>query len=348
MSFEWVSWSGVAMGLGIAVAIELGLFLALRLASALLRRRYPQLVKEYSRAGRQILMVAALILLRAVVAGTWPHEGSKTVLEEVLLLAIIASNAWLLAVIASVTINRIRDHHPIDGDDDQATRRLQTQLSLIRGFVVAAIWLIAAGLGFSTIPGAERVGTSILASAGIASVIAGIAAQSLLGNVFAGLQLTFNGSVRMNDLVVANGQSGRVEEVTLTTVILRLWDGRKLVLPSTYFTTTPFENWTHGSADLMGVVHLDVDWRVQPNVMREVLERLLEENELWDKRSSGLIVEDATGGMIRVRALMSAADSGSLFTLRAQVREGLVQWVAEQAREALPANRQIVEPHAEA
>lgn len=346
MGFEWVSWSGLTLGVGIAVAIEFGLFLALKVTGALLRRRYPQLVKDYSGAGRQFLMVAALSLLRGVVAGTWPHEGSKAILEEILLLAIIASIAWLIAVLASLTINRIRDRHPIDGDDDQVTRRLQTQLSLIRGFVVAAIWLVAAGLGFSTIPGAERVGTSILASAGIASVIAGIAAQSLLGNVFAGLQLAFNGSVRVNDLVVANGQSGRVEEVTLATVIMRLWDGRKLVLPSTYFTTTPFENWTHGSADLMGVVHLDVDWRVQPKAMRAELDRLLSGNELWDRRSSGLIVEDATGGMVRVRALMSAADSDSLFSLRAQVRESLVQWVAEQAQEALPARRQIVETDA--
>lgn len=343
MPFEWSSWGGFALALGFAVLAELAVVLTLKIVGSTLGRRYPEFVREYSKARRQVLTLTAVLFLRAAVSATWPHAPSRALVEQILLLAIIAAAAWLATAFVSLTIERIRVSHPIDGDDDQVARRLHTQLSLIKAFINAAIWLVAVGFGFFTIPGAETVGTSILASAGIASVIAGIAAQSLLGNVFAGLQLAFNGAVRVGDLVVASGQSGRVEEVTLTTVVLKLWDGRRLVLPSTYFTTTPFENWTHGSADLLGTIHLDVDWRVSPVAMRAELERILADNELWDKRSSGLIVEDATGGMVRVRALVSAEDASALFDLRSQVREQLVEWVATHSRESLPVRRTLQE-----
>lgn len=343
MPFEWNSWGGLALAVGFAAVAELVVVLILKIMSGILVRRYPQVIEEYSKARRQVLTLTAILFLKAAISASWPHEPSRALVEQILLLAIIAAAAWLATALVSLTIERIRLSHPIDGDDDQVTRRLHTQLSLIKAFINAAIWLVAVGFGFFTIPGAETVGTSILASAGIASVIAGMAAQSLLGNVFAGLQLAFNGAVRVGDLVVATGQSGRVEEVTLTTVVVKLWDGRRLVLPSTFFTTTPFENWTHGSADLLGTIHLDVDWRVSPAAMRAELERILAGNELWDERASGLIVEDATGGLVRVRALVSAEDASALFDLRSKVREQLVEWVATQSKESLPVRRTLQE-----
>ena len=122
-----------------------------------------------------------------------------------------------------------------------------------------------------------------------------------------------------------------------------LWDGRRLVLPSTYFTTHPFENWTQGGSELLGVVQLDVDWRISPAAMREQLTKILSSAPLWDGRSSGLTVEDATGGNVRMRALVSAEDSTKLLDLRSQVREELVEWVASQAKEALPVQRTLQE-----
>ncbi|WP_182141609.1 mechanosensitive ion channel family protein [Schaalia sp. JY-X169] len=343
MGFEWSSLGGFALAVGLAVLAEVALFIILRLSTQILRRRHPLLMDQYTRARRQLLVLSAVIFLLIAVATSWPHEGSKAVLQHILVIAIVAAAAGFLTSVVTGTVNNIRSHHPIEADDDQNSRRIQTQLSLIRGFVNAAIWLVALGFAFFTIPGAEAVGTSILASAGVASVIAGIAAQSLLGNVFAGLQLAFSGSVRVGDLIVATGQQGRVEEVTLTTVVVKTWDGRHLVLPSTYFTTTPFENWTHGSSEMMGVVQLDVDWRVSPASLRKRLEEVLAKAPLWDGKTSGLIVEDATGGMVRVRAVVSAADSSDLFDLRAQVREELVEWISSQATDALPVTRTLAE-----
>lgn len=301
------------------------------------------MVEEYSRPQHQLLVLSGTILAQVVVALTWPHDASRGIIQHLFLLATVGAAAWFASAIVNATIYSVRLRHPIDGDRDEDTRRLHTQLSLIRGFVNAAIWLIALGFAFFTIPGAEAVGTSILASAGVASLIAGIAAQSLLGNVFAGLQLAFSGSVRVGDLVVANEQSGRVEEVTLTTVVVKLWDGRRLVLPSTYFTTTPFENWTHGSSDLLGAIDFDVDWRIQPSAMRKRLDEILTTSDLWDGRSGGLTVESATGGMVRVRALVSAADAAQLVSLRNLVREQLVEWVTEQSDQAIPVQRVLSE-----
>lgn len=343
MVFEWSSWGGFTLAVVLAALAAVGLFVVLEISARVFQRRHPRLVELYARPRRQLLLLAATIFLLIAVATSWPHEGSQLILQHVLVIGTVAAAAGFLTSVVTATINNIRSHHPIEADDDQNSRRIQTQLSLIRGFVNAAIWLVALGFAFFTIPGAEAVGTSILASAGVASVIAGIAAQSLLGNVFAGLQLAFSGSVRVGDLVVATGQSGRVEEVTLTTVVVKIWDGRHLVLPSTYFTTTPFENWTHGSSEMMGVVQLDVDWRVSPADLRKRLDEILAAASLWDGKSSGLIVEDATGGMVRIRVVVSAGNSTDLFDLRAQVREELVEWIAGQSVDSLPVTRTLAE-----
>jgi len=143
----------------------------------------------------------------------------------------------------------------------------------------------------------------------------------------------------VDDVVIANGEWGRIEEITLTTVVLKVWDERRVVLPSTYFTTTPFENWTRSSTQLLGTVHLDVDWRIGLAAMRARLDEILDATPLWDGRVKGIIVDDATGGLVRVRALVSAANSSDQWDLRCLVRESLVEWVASQAQEALPTRR---------
>jgi hypothetical protein len=161
----------------------------------------------------------------------------------------------------------------------------------------------------------------------------------VLSNVFAGLQLAFSDAVRLDDVVVVEGEWGRVEELTLSYVVVQLWDDRRLILPTSYFTTKPFQNWTRTRAAVLGTAEFDVDWAVPVQAMREELRRLVEGTDLWDGRVCVLQVTDATGGMVRVRALVSAADAPSLWDLRCLVREQLVGWIREQRPTALPRMR---------
>ncbi|MFD0891469.1 mechanosensitive ion channel family protein, partial [Streptosporangium algeriense] len=177
----------------------------------------------------------------------------------------------------------------------------------------------------------------LLASAGIAGVVVGIAAQSMLGNLLAGLQLVFSDALRLDDVVVVQGEWGRIEELSLTYVVLRLWDERRLVLPVSYFTTNPFENWTRHTSRVIGAVMFRIDWTVPVEELRVELYRVLREHPLWDQKDWTLQVTDTLpNGLLELRALMSAADSPSAFDLKCDMREHLVKYVRERYPEALP------------
>jgi hypothetical protein len=212
-------------------------------------------------------------------------------------------------------------------------------LALVRRLAVVVIAIIALGSALLTFPGVQAIGASVLASAGIVSIVAGLAAQSTLANVFAGVQLAFSDAIRVDDVVIAEGEWGRIEEITLTYVVVHIWDDRRLVLPSTYFTSTPFQNWTRSSSELLGSVELDLDWGVRPSELRTELDAILKRTALWDGRASVLQVTDAVGGFVRVRVLVTAVDAPTLFDLRCFVREQFVEWLHETRPDALPATR---------
>ena len=170
-------------------------------------------------------------------------------------------------------------------------------------------------------------------------MVAALAAQSSLGNVFAGLQIAFSDAVRVGDVVVVEGEWGTIEDITLAYVVVAIWDERKLILPCTYFTSTPYENWTRKSSEVMGTVEIDVDFRAPLEPMRTELRRLVVESPLWDGRVVSLQVTSAVSGMLRARATISAADSSALWDLQCLVREGLVTWLQREAPDALPRTR---------
>jgi hypothetical protein len=201
---------------------------------------------------------------------------------------------------------------------------------------VAAIVVIAFGAALMTFPAVRTVGTSVLASAGLISVVAALAAQSTLGNVFAGLQLAFSDAVRIDDVVVVENEWGKVEELTLTYVAVRIWDDRRLILPTSYFTTRPFQNWTRTGSAVLGTAELDVDWSVPVEKLRIELRIVCESTDLWDGRVCVLQVTDAAGGNIRLRALVSAQDAAALWDLCCLVRERLVTYVWEHEPTAIP------------
>ncbi|MEZ0448920.1 mechanosensitive ion channel family protein [Cellulomonas sp. ICMP 17802] len=282
-----------------------------------------------------LLVVAVWIALRL---STDPSDWTRTA-EHVLLIAFIVALAWLVGSLAFVLEDAALQRYRIDVADNRHARRVRTQVQVLRRLTVAVLVVCAIAAILLTFPSARALGASLLASAGVISIVAGLAAQSSLANVFAGMQLAFTDAIRVDDVVVVSEQWGRIEEITLTYVVVHVWDDRRLILPSTYFTTTPFENWTRRAADLLGTVELDVDWEVPVEPMRAELTRLLQDTDLWDRRVGILQVTDAVGGLVRVRALASAVDAPTLFDLRCYVREGLVGWLQREAPQGLPRTR---------
>ena len=253
--------------------------------------------------------------------------------DHALLIFLIASLTWLLTSLVMVAERRmIATYAGGDGDltdADRRWRRIRTQVTVLRRLAIAIVVVLGVAAILMTFPSFSDIGTTLFASAGVLSVVAGLAAQTSLGAVFAGMQIAFSGAIRVGDVVeLEEGRWwGRIEEITLTYVVVRLWDERRLVLPCTYFTTTPFENWTRNATEIMGTVEFDVDFSVPFDAMRAELDRLLAESEQWDGRRGVLQVTDAVGGVVRVRMMVSAPNAGALFDLRCAVREGMVDWV---------------------
>ncbi len=301
-----------------------------------LARRSPVVGDLSARGRRPFRVLLVLIAVTAVLDAATEVGAWRDAVVRVLGLALIATVGWLIAVSAFVVEDIALSRYDVDVVDNRHARRVRTQVSLIRRLTVVIIAVIALAAMLLTFPSARAAGTSILASAGVISIVAGLAAQTSLANVFAGLQLAFTDAIRVDDVVVVEDEWGRIEEITLTYVVVHIWDDRRMVLPSTYFTTTPFQNWTRTEAAVLGAVELDVDWTVPLADMRAETDRLLASNELWDRRVKVLQVTDAVGTLVRVRVLVSAKDGPTLFDLRCDVREGLVVWLQREHPQALP------------
>ncbi|WP_435738395.1 mechanosensitive ion channel family protein [Cellulosimicrobium sp. PMB13] len=327
-----------AVAAGIVVAFLLGTIL-----SAVVRRlgRRSELMRDLSRRlrrpDRAVLMVlAGWIAVRLTTDASTPW---LPVVEHLLLITLIGVGAWWVGAFAFVLEDSALQRYRMDTADNRHARRVRTQITVLRRLTVAVIIVCAIAGVLLTFPEARAAGASLLASAGLISIVAGLAAQTSLANVFAGMQIAFTDAIRVDDVVVLEGEWGRIEEITMTYVVVHLWDDRRLILPSTYFTTTPFQNWTRRAADLLGTVELDLDFEVPVGAMRAELKRLLALTDLWDERVGILQVTDAVGGLVRVRALVSAHDAPTLFDLRCFVREGLVDWLQRAAPQGLPRTR---------
>lgn len=263
----------------------------------------------------------------------------RQVMLHVLVLGIIATVAWLVASLLMVIEDTALARFRVDVPDNRQARRVRTQVVMLRRVTIAVIVILAIGVMLMTFPSVRGIGASVLASAGVIGVVGALAAQSLLANVFAGIQLAFGDAVRLGDVVVVEGEWGRIEELTLSYVVVQIWDDRRLILPNSYFTSKPFQNWTRTQTAVLGTAEFDLDWAIPVQAMREELRRLVEGTVLWDGRVCVLQVTDATGGMIQVRALVSAADASSLWDLRCLVREHLVGWVRDHRPTAMPRMR---------
>ncbi|MEU5696415.1 mechanosensitive ion channel domain-containing protein [Actinosynnema sp. NPDC020468] len=310
--------------------------------------RRSQLFANLARqAHKPAVAVAVLVAVQSstglVVGAEW-----RPVALHAVGIALILAGAWLLAallvVLEDATLARIR----VDVSDNRHARRVHTQITLVRRVTVVVVSVLAAAAVLMTFPAARAAGTSLLASAGVIGAIAALAAQSLLGNVFAGVQIAFSDALRLDDVIVVEEQWGRVEDITLTYVVVHLWDDRRLILPTSHFLTKPFENWTRTQSALLGTVELDVDWTVPVEDLRQELRHALEGNELWDGRVCVVQVTGAVNSFVRIRALVSAADAGRLWDLRCLAREHLVNWLRDHHTGALPQVRTRELPRANA
>jgi small-conductance mechanosensitive channel len=233
--------------------------------------------------------------------------------------------------------------HRIDVPDNASARRIHTQVSVIRKVIVTAVVVIATGSILMLFDPVRQFGTSILASAGIAGVVIGFAAQKTLGNLLAGIQIVLTQPLLIDDIVVVEGEFGQIEEITLTYVTVRTWDLRRMILPITYFVEKPFQDWSRVSTEVLGTVILYLDYQVPLGELRKELKRLVENNAKWDRKVCGLQVTDTKQTAVEVRALVSSTDPGKAFDLRCEVREGLIQFLQRHHPESLPRVRHVIE-----
>ena len=271
----------------------------------------------------------------------WNGTSITTFLMHVLLIVALACLTWMAYAAAWVFEDAARARQE---SDQGRSRRFETQAQVLRRLTQAIVIVVGVVAIIGTFEVARQAMTTVLASAGVLSVIAGLAAQQTLGNVFAGLQLAFTDAIRVGDVVVAGDkqETGSVEEITLSYVVVRIWDERRLIIPCRYFTQTPFENWTRRAAAQLGTVELKLDWSAPMTLIRTKVEQLLTSTDLWDGRTWGVQITDSDEYTVTVRVLVSAKNSGHLSDLRAYLREQLISWIVTEEPWARPAQR--IEP----
>ncbi|MEV1288578.1 mechanosensitive ion channel family protein [Micromonospora sp. NPDC049679] len=289
--------------------------------------------KECHRPFRAVLLVTALIVGLPFTGLSGP---TRRPVAHVLLLMLIYASAWLAVRVLFVFEETAFRRLPVDMVDNRRRRRARTQIGLLRRLTAVIITIVALAATMMTFSQLRALGASLLASAGVAGLVAGLAAQSLLAHVFAGLQLAFSEQLRLDDVVVVEQEWGRIEEMRLTYVVVRVWDERRLVLPTTYFTTTPFQNWTRNEAQVLGAVTLHVDFSADMAILRAEAKRAVEESALWDRREWVMQVVDMTSCTMCVRVLASAPDGPSSWDLRCEIRERLIHFLHTQHPQWLP------------
>lgn len=250
----------------------------------------------------------------------------------------------VFALILVRAINVLEDYfylkYDLNKENNLKERKIRTQLQFVRKFIVSLIILVTIAIILLSFESMRKIGAGLLTGVGIGGIIIGFAAQKSLGNLLAGFQIAFTQPIRIDDVLIVEGEWGKVEEITLTYVVVNIWDQRRLILPITYFIEKPFQNWTRVSADLLGTVFLYLDYTIPVEPMRQELTRLLNANSLWDKRVNVVQVTDSTkDGTIEVRFLMSASNSSRAFDLRCYVRESMIAFIQENYPDSLPKKR---------
>ncbi|WP_311221280.1 MULTISPECIES: mechanosensitive ion channel family protein [unclassified Acidovorax] len=258
-------------------------------------------------------------------------------------LLVIACATWLLVRAIRGLANGVIAQHPADVEDNLQARRIATQARVLSRTAMSGVVMAGLSLMLMTFPGARQVGASLLASAGVVGLVVGIAARPVFSNMIAGLQIALAQPIRIDDVLIIEGEWGRVEEITGTYVVLRIWDERRLIIPLQWFIENPFQNWTRTSSEILGTVFLFADYRLPLDPLRAELDRVLETAPEWDRRVKVLQLTDVTERTIQIRVLVSARSSGLAFDLRCRVREALVTFIQREYPDCLPQVRMPAE-----
>ena len=288
------------------------------------------------RAAGMALPLAALQLVWTAAPNDLSYIENLRHLNGLLL---IAALTWLGARVISGLAKGVIARHPVAVEDNLRARAVHTQAKVLSRSAIVVLVLAGAAMALMTFPGARQVGASLLASAGVIGIVAGIAARPVFSNLIAGLQLALAQPIRLDDVLIVKGEWGRVEEITGTYVVLQIWDERRLIVPLQWFIENPFENWTRTSSQILSTVFLHLDFGMPMEPLRAEMKRVVEASPDWDGRVCGLQVTDSTEHTMQARILVSAASAGKAFDLRCHVRESLIAFVAREYPQHLPRMR---------
>ncbi|MET0264483.1 MAG: mechanosensitive ion channel domain-containing protein [Duganella sp.] len=345
---QQAQWRAAAVVAISAVIFVIAALLLHRAGMALLQRLarnrpIPYTTNALKYAYRPSQWVAVLFALRLVLTGAPESMPGLTPLSRIDNVLLIICLTWLAIACVNSVKKTIAELNPVDVLDNLRARRVVTQTQVLTRSANAIIVILGLGFMLLTLPGARQFGASLLASAGVAGLVAGIAARPVLGNFIAGLQIAFSQPIRIDDVLIVKGEWGRVEKITGTYVVVRIWDERRLIVPLQWFIENPFENWTHTSSSILGTVFLWLDFSVPVAAIRAEFERITHASSRWDKRVCVLHVTDANEKGMQLRLLVSAQDSGTAFDLRCEIREAIIAFVAANHPDSLPRLRPVLD-----
>ena len=298
------------------------------------------MMRGTERSGAAVFPLLALLLVWQDAPATLPFIVTVRHLTSLLL---IGALTWFTAAVIGGFAQGVMERHPVTIEDNLEARRIQTQTNVLSRSVQVIVVIAGAAMALMTFPAARQVGASLLASAGVVGIIGGIAARPVFSNLIAGLQLALAQPLRLDDVLIVKGEWGRVEEITGTYVVLKIWDERRLIIPLQWFIENPFENWTRTGSQILGTVFLYLDYATPIEPLRAEAKRITEEAPEWDKRVFGVQVTDLSEKCMQVRVLVSARDSGKAFDLRCRIREGLLAFLAREYPDSLPLVRNLNE-----
>jgi small-conductance mechanosensitive channel len=340
---DTLSQSHGGFGTGIVALFAIAVALAVHTIGAIVLRRVSShsvflsaLIVRIHRPARLVLILFALEFAWRLAPDT---VDSIEIIRRINTVCLIISVTWLAVAWVMALADTVITLHPVNVDDNLQARRILTQTRVLTRSLTFLIVLLGVSFALLTLPGVRQLGASILASAGIAGVVAGIAARPVLGNFIAGLQLAFTQPMRIDDVLIVQGEWGRVEEITGSYVVMALWDQRRLIVPLQWFIENPFQNWTRSSTQLLGTVFLWIDFRTPLDKLRAELDRVCHADKDWDERVCVLQVTDANDKAMQVRLLVSAASAPRSFDLCCRVREAIISYLQHELPDCLPQQR---------
>ncbi|GFE83781.1 hypothetical protein GCM10011487_57810 [Steroidobacter agaridevorans] len=334
-ALEW--WQGLGTLVGITwllVRIGVTADTALRKIAARTDNDWSEILIPF--AGRAVRWVLPLIAILLGAPALAVSSKTEAIVKDATSILLIATLAYVGLQLIHVGTSLILQRHQLSVSDNRRARAIYTQVTMLRKIVTSIVALIAIASMLMVFESVRHFGTAIIASAGVAGIILGFAAQKSIATLLAGIQIALTQPIRIDDVVIVEGEWGRIEEITLTYVVVCIWDWRRLVLPISYFIEKPFQNWTRTSADVIGSVFLYVDYSVPLAPLRAELQRILEGSQLWDRKVSALQVTDTKQHTVEVRVIVSARDAGQAFDLRCDVREKLIAFLQKSYPDSLP------------